>query len=106
MLKKVFIIFVLFLLNNCVNPGSALLGPVFTAAKTGSIYQTSLSYSTGKIMNEINSHKDNHNNDYIYQKKNTILPDIPYVEKDPIIITNYKVSLLTLSEIIEPEPLP
>ena len=53
MFKKIFIIFTLFLLNNCV--GSALLGPVFTAAKTGSIYQASLSYSTGKIMNEINS---------------------------------------------------
>ena len=40
------------------------------------------------------------------QKKNTILPDIPYVEKDPIIITKYKVSLITSTEIIEPEPLP
>ena len=106
MFKKFFLVFVLFLLNNCVNPGSVLLGPVFTAAKTGSIYQASLSYSTGKIMNEINSHKNKEDNDYIYQKKNTILPDIPYVEKDPIIITNYKVSLITFSEIIEPEPLP
>ena len=106
MLKKIFIIFTLFLLNNCVTPGSALLGPVFTAAKTGSIYQASLSYSTGKIMNEINSHKNMEDNNYIYKKKNTILPDIPYVEQDPIIITNYKVSLITFSEIIEPEPLP
>ncbi len=106
MFKKIFIILTLFLLNNCVTPGSALLGPVFTAAKTGSIYQASLSYSTGKIMNEINSHKNMEDNDYIYQKKNTILPDIPYVEKDPIIIAKYKVNLITFSEIIEPEPLP
>ena len=42
----------------------------------------------------------------IFIKKNTILPDIPYVEKDPIIIAKYKVSLITFSEIIEPEPLP
>ena len=40
------------------------------------------------------------------KKKNTILPDIPYVEKDPIIIANYKVILITFSEILEPEPLP
>tara|TARA_B100001121_G_C18212203_1_gene399700 strand:- start:63 stop:383 length:321 start_codon:yes stop_codon:yes gene_type:complete len=106
MFKKILIIFTLFLLNNCVTPSSALLAPVFTAAKTGSIYQASLSYSTGKIMNEINSHKNKENNDYIYPKKNTILPDIPYVEKDPIIITKYKVSLITFTEITEPEPLP
>ena len=89
-----------------MTPSSALLGPVFTAAKTGSIYQASLSYSTGKIMNEINSHKNKEDNDYIYPKKNIILPDIPYVEKDPIIITKYKVSLITFTEITEPEPLP
>ena len=106
MYKKILLIIFFFLLSNCTAPGTALLGPIFTGAKTGSIYQASLSYSTGKIMNEINSHKNMEDNDYIYQKKNTILPDIPYVEKDPIIIAKYKVSLITFSEIIEPEPLP
>ena len=106
MYKKILLIIFFFLLSNCTAPGTALLGPIFTGAKTGSIYQASLSYSTGKIMNEINSHKNMEDNDYIYQKKNTILPDIPYVEKDPIIIAKYKVNLITFSEIIEPEPLP
>ena len=41
------------MVNNCATTSSAFLGPIFTGAKTGSIYQASLSYSTGKIINEI-----------------------------------------------------
>ena len=41
------------MLNGCATPGSALLGPIFTGAKTGSIYQASLSYGTGKIVNDM-----------------------------------------------------
>ena len=43
----------LLILSNCSTPGTALLGPVFTGAKTGSIYQASLSYGTGKVMNKL-----------------------------------------------------
>ena len=52
MLKKFFFVFILLLLNNCATSGSALLGPILTGAKTGSIYQASFSYSTGKVFNE------------------------------------------------------
>ena len=55
MFKKIFFLFCLVFLANCSTPGTAFLGPIFTGAKTGSIYQTSLSYSTGKIMNELNN---------------------------------------------------
>ena len=34
-------------------PGTAFLGPAFTGAKTGSVYQASLSYGTGKIMDQV-----------------------------------------------------
>ena len=52
--ENLIIVFLLyFFLNNCATSGSALLGPIFTGAKTGSIYQASISYSTGKIMNEL-----------------------------------------------------
>ena len=54
MLKKIIIITLLILLNNCTSPGTALLGPAFTGAKTGSIYQASLSYGTGKVVNRLN----------------------------------------------------
>ena len=53
MFKKIFILCSLFLLTNCATPTSALLGPIFTGAKTGSIYQASLSYSTNRIINEL-----------------------------------------------------
>ena len=53
MIKKNFLFISLILLTNCTTPTSALLGPIFTGAKTGSVYQASLSYSSGKIINEI-----------------------------------------------------
>ena len=52
MFKIVLFIF-LIILNGCATPGSALLGPIFTGAKTGSVYQASLSYGTGKIVNDM-----------------------------------------------------
>ena len=54
--KLIILIFLLFL-NSCATTGSAFLGPIITGAKTGSIYQASISYSTGKIMNELVSSK-------------------------------------------------
>ena len=105
--KKILLILVLFFLNNCAISGSAFLGPIYTGAKTGSIYQASLSYGSGKIMNELNqSSKIKSKKSKIYFKNNTILPDIPYITKDPIIVAFYKVEKIGLSEIIEPEPLP
>ena len=52
--KKILLILVLLFLNNCAVSGSAFLGPIYTGAKTGRIYQVSLSYGSGKIMNELN----------------------------------------------------
>ena len=107
MYKKIFLILVLLFLNNCAVSGSAFLGPIYTGAKTGSIYQASLSYGSGKIMNELNqSSKDNSKKSKIYLKNNTTLPDIPYTTKDPIIVAFYKVGKIAFSQIIEPEPLP
>ena len=50
LLKIIFSIFILSFLNGCVQ-GTALLGPVLTGASTGSVYQASLSYGSGKIIN-------------------------------------------------------
>ena len=52
MIKKFLIIFLLLFLHNCSAPGSAFLGPTFTGVKTGSVYQTSLSYTSGKAFKE------------------------------------------------------
>ncbi len=105
--KKILLILVLLFLNNCAVSGSAFLGPIYTGAKTGSIYQASLSYGSGKIMNELNqSSKVKSKKTKIFFKNNTTLPDIPYVTKDPIIVAFYKVEKIGFSQIIEPEPLP
>ena len=52
-LKKIlFVISLCFLmsLNNCVQTTATLFGPAFTAAKTGSLYQAGLSYSSNNIL--------------------------------------------------------
>ena len=51
--KKIIFILPLFLLTNCASPGTAFLGPVITGAKTGSVYQASISYSSSKVMNTL-----------------------------------------------------
>ena len=91
MFRNLIFVLALLLLNNCATSGSALLGPIFTGAKTGSIYQASVSYSTGKLMNELVP------TEIFYQKKE---------QQDPIIISSYKVENISFSDVIEEEPLP
>jgi len=69
MKKKLLFSFFLFLvLTNCANPGTALLGPILTGAKTGSIYQASLSYTTNQIVKkaslEYKKNKSNRSSTY------------------------------------------
>ncbi len=53
MLKNFLILFVILLLTNCSTPGSALLGPAFTGATTKSAAQTTLSFGTNQIIQNI-----------------------------------------------------
>ena len=53
MKKKIILIFSLLAFTNCSAPGTALLGPVFTGATTGSIGQATLSYGTNQIVQTI-----------------------------------------------------
>tara|TARA_B100001094_G_C17391005_1_gene421287 strand:- start:81 stop:401 length:321 start_codon:yes stop_codon:yes gene_type:complete len=53
MFKKNLIIFLVLALTGCSAPGSALLGPVFTGATTGSVSQASISFGTNQIMKKI-----------------------------------------------------
>ena len=89
--KKLITISVLIFLNGCATSGSALLGPIFTGAKTGSIYQASVSYGTGKIMKEI----------VVTQNFSQ-----EFEQNDPVIVSSYKVDDINFSEIIDEEPLP
>ena len=101
--RKLILVILLLFLNNCATSGSALLGPIITGAKTGSIYQASISYSSGRLINElvsseISSKKKGIDLDKILPEKNEM--------QNPIIISNYKVIEITFSEVMEEEPLP
>tara|TARA_B100001063_G_C16660046_1_gene500524 strand:- start:671 stop:961 length:291 start_codon:yes stop_codon:yes gene_type:complete len=96
MIKKIIILSSFVFLINCSAPGTAFLGPTFTGVKTGSVYQTSLSYGSGKAMKVLKSSLNE--KDVNTLSKNDL-------EKEPILL-----SLKTLKvEISEPrieEPLP
>ena len=52
-LKKIFAgLFLLFFLNGCVQ-GTALLGPAYTLASKGNIYQAGLSYGSNQAVTKI-----------------------------------------------------
>ena len=51
--KTIFGLITVIFLTNCASPGTTFLGPVITGAKTGSVYQASISYTSGKVMNTI-----------------------------------------------------
>ena len=99
MFKKIFYLSLLFLLTNCSAPGTAFLGPIFTGAKTGSIYQASLSYSTGKILDEVKQSE-------IFFKPEPKKLNTNFINKDPVILLSYVVDNIEISDVIEPEPLP
>lgn len=100
MFKKILLFSCLLVLTNCAAPGSALLAPVFTGAKTGSVGQASLSYSTGRIMSEISELNE------IYQKTEDKLIKAFETTGIPNILDTYVVKKIKISEVIEPEPLP
>ena len=102
MIKKIIFISSLFILSNCSAPGTALLGPAFTGVKTGSAYQASLSFSTGKIINEI---KD-FTYDSVLETKEKVQSAKKNIKSMPSILKTYAVNKIKVSEIIEPEPLP
>ena len=68
MINKFYIFFILLILTNCTSP-TALLGPVYTAVKTGNIYQTSLSYGSNKIFDEIRDKNKKKNQKQDLKKK-------------------------------------
>ena len=98
MKKKFLYFFCLILLSNCTMSGSVFLGPVYTGAKTGSIYQSSLSFSSGKVINHIKTNK-------IIKITELNNNDSP-TDKKPDILLAYKIDKIEFSDVIEPEPLP
>ena len=102
MFKIIFTLVCMLLLSNCSAPTSALLGPIFTGAKTGSVYQASLSYGTNRIVDKIREGDQVNNLDKI----SNFLPKLTSKDRKPFVLLAYKVSKVEISDVIEPEPLP
>ena len=102
MLKKIFLLFSLILLSNCTTPSSAFLGPIFTGAKTGSIYQASISYSSNIVLNKIKEFDKKKS----LNKKDIKDFDISTFTRNSILMASYKIEDIHFSEITEEEPLP
>jgi hypothetical protein len=86
MIKKIFIFISLLFLSNCVSSPSAFLGPVFTGAKTGSLYQASLSYGSNRIISKIREFDQNQSLNKDYNNLN-----ISTFNRNPIIVSDYEV---------------
>jgi len=70
-LKKIIIgLFVGCFLNGCIQ-SSAILGPAYTLANTGNVFQASLSYGSGKALQKITEKTPTENFKSLLDKKNT-----------------------------------
>lgn len=105
MFKKFYIFFILLILTNCTSP-TALLGPVYTAVKTGNIYQTSLSYGSNRIMDEIKNKNKEKNKKQDLKKANTENFNLSPKNAETVILLAYVVDKIEISDVMEPEPLP
>ena len=106
MLRKILIIGIFMFLSNCsTNPSTALLGPFITGVKSGSVYQASLSYSSGKaledIKKEIKSRKEN-----VSKKNIELVKDIKFSLISPPKSLKPKIKNIEKTELFEEEPLP
>ena len=106
MIRILFNFLIFFFLVSCsANPGTAFLGPVFTGVKTGSIYQTSLSYTSNKVFEDFKEELKSKKND-VSNKSKSIINNLNNILKDPPLLTSLKIDTIVISEIVEPEPLP
>tara|TARA_B100000401_G_C52675327_1_gene657006 strand:- start:327 stop:641 length:315 start_codon:yes stop_codon:yes gene_type:complete len=104
MKKKIFLIVALLFLSNCgASLNISLLGPIFTASKTGSVYQASLSYGSGKIVNTVKKDFEKRHNKLKNQNKNLI--ERTNQKKPPILFT-VETQNVEISQVSEIEHLP
>ena len=96
-----FLIFslIFFLISNCsATTGTALLGPVLTGAKSGSIYQASISYGSNIVIN-------NYKKEFREDKEILKVLDKKIITTPTTLVT-VKIDKIEISNVIEPEPLP
>ena len=102
MISRILLLLSFVLLSNCASSSTAFLGPIFTGAKTGSVYQASLSYGSNKAIGVIRDHQKKLSLDKI---KNKIF-DTTILDGKTLIMTAHEIDEVELVDIIEEEPLP
>ena len=106
MIKNFLLLSLFFLIINCTtNPGTAFLGPVITGVKSGSIYQTSLSYGSNKAIENIKTELRVRKENFSKKKTNLLKKIQDDLEKSSILLA-LKIESIEVSEVVEPEPLP
>ena len=101
MIRNILAFTLLLFLHNCASPGSAFLGPVITGAKTGSVYQASISYSSGQIMNVIKKSADD-----MFIKEKSKDSEINDDLSQPSVLVAILTPSIEIKDIFEEEPLP
>ena len=103
---KIFFIISLFFLSNCSAPSNiSLLGPIFTASKTGSIYQASISYGSSEIVNKIKKDFEKERNK-LENKSRNLINRINQTQIKPPILFIVKTQTVEISEVSEIEHIP
>ena len=96
----------LIIITNCTpTSGAAFLGPIFTGATSGSIYQASISYGSGQFMNNLKKEYEE-KKQKLKKKSVEMINIIDDKFKIPPVLLSLNVENIETSEIIEPEPLP
>ena len=106
MIKNLYFLSLFFLIVNCsTNPGTAFIGPIITGVKSGSVYQTSLSYGSNKALENIKKdlrvRKENFS-----KAKTDLIKKLQYDLEESSILLTLKIESIEVSEVVEPEPLP
>ena len=101
-----FLIIALSFLSSCSAPSNiSLLGPIFTASKTGSIYQASLSYGSSEIVNKIKKDFEKERNK-LEKKSRNFINRITQTQIKPPILLVIKTETVEISKVSEIEHLP
>ena len=105
--KNFFLLIYFILISACSLPGTALLGPTFTGVKTGSIYQTSLSYGSSQAVNAFKNSLNNRQLDVEMIKEEDKEKNVESKRiKDPPILVSLKTYDVEFLDNIDEEPLP
>ena len=89
MLKVITAIFFLLLLNGCVQ-GTALLGPIFTGASTGSVTQAGLSYGSNYVVKNMTGKTTTENIQKLLVPKNSDKKTVKLIKKKSQILIDKK----------------